>query len=64
MLWGKFNNPIKTPGKNEGNWMFTNLGGKSERTKEIRSKTPMEFAWAFYKSNNMESKNAFLYDQW
>lgn len=63
-LWGKFNDPIKTPGKNLGNWMFTNLGGKSERTKELRSETPMGFACAFYKANNMESKNALLYDRW
>jgi hypothetical protein len=29
-----------------------NLGGKSERTKELRSITPLGFAYAFYKFNN------------
>jgi hypothetical protein len=51
-LFGKFNNPVKTPGKNQGNWMFTNLGGKSERTKELRSITPLGFAYAFYEANH------------
>jgi len=50
-LWGKFNNPIKRPGINQGNWMFTNLGGKSERTKELRSNTNQNFAKAFFKAN-------------
>lgn len=52
-LWGNFNNPIKKrleplqkdfPG-------FTNLGGKSERTKELRSITPLGFSYAFYYNN-------------
>lgn len=50
-LWGKFNNPVKHPGINQGNWMFTNLGGKSERTKELRSNTNENFAKAFFKAN-------------
>lgn len=52
-LWGHFNNPIEKrleplskefPG-------YINLGGKSERTKELRSITPLGFAYAFYESN-------------
>jgi hypothetical protein len=52
-LFGKFNNPIKKrleplekdyPG-------FIKLGGKSERTKELRSITPLGFSKAFYLSN-------------
>ena len=50
-LWGKFNNPLKNPGKNMGNWMHTNLGGKSERTKTLRSTTPLGFAYAFFEAN-------------
>jgi hypothetical protein len=30
-----------------GSWMWANLGGKSERTKALRSNTPMGFARAF-----------------
>lgn len=52
-LWGNFNIPRKKrleplqkayPG-------FTNLGGKSERTKTLRSVTPLGFAYAFYDVN-------------
>ena len=34
----------------QGSWV-QKLGGKSERTKELRSMTPMGFARAFYESN-------------
>lgn len=53
-LFGKFNNPIKTHGIEQnfrGNFMFKNLGGKSEKTKEIRSNTSKYFAEAFFKTN-------------
>lgn len=52
-LWGEFNIPEKRrlnplqkdfPG-------FKNLGGKSERTKTLRSITPLGFAYAFYEFN-------------
>ena len=52
-LWGNFNPPLKTPGKNQGNWMYTSLGGKSEKTKEIRSTTPLGFAYAFFEANQV-----------
>ena len=51
-LWGVFNRPEKNslsvvPGCNP----IMSLGGKSERTKELRSMTPMGFAYAFYEAN-------------
>lgn len=54
-LWGKFNTPEKNPVEPErvcsqGSWVMK-LGGKSERTKELRSMTPMKFAWAFFDAN-------------
>lgn len=56
-LWGVFNKPEITdsvePIKacSQGSWLMK-LGGKSERTKELRSMTPMGFAKAFYKANH------------
>ena len=54
-LWGNFNHPVKyrvEPIKvcSQGSWIQT-LGGKSERTKELRSTTPEGFAQAFYEAN-------------
>lgn len=59
-LWGSFTVPRPTPvepvmyetenGK-RGSWMWMNLGGKSERTKELRSATPLGFAKAFREAN-------------
>jgi hypothetical protein len=51
-LWGNFNKPVKKPLEVSaaGNWIMK-LGGKSERTKELRSMTPLGFAYAFYESN-------------
>ena len=55
-LWGRFNKPkpdrIVKPIRfsNQGSWTQL-LGGKSERTKELRSITPPGFASAFYKAN-------------
>ena len=61
LLWGKFNIPKKSPvepimyelknGK-RGSWMLAKLGGKSERTKELRSMTPPGFAKAFFEANH------------
>jgi hypothetical protein len=56
-LFGVFNKPAKTnivePLKvcKQGSWI-QKLGGKSERTKELRSVTPMGFAYAFYDANH------------
>ena len=51
-LWGKFNKDLPrndvTPDPNS--WIMK-LGGKSERTKELRSMTPLGFAKAFYEAN-------------
>lgn len=51
-LWGKFEIPEKKPlpVSPGGSWIMK-LGGKSERTKELRSMTPLGFAYAFYESN-------------
>ena len=55
-LWGVFNRdlvrnevePVRVC--SQGSWLMQ-LGGKSERTKELRSATPMGFARAFYEAN-------------
>lgn len=58
-LWGDFNREgleeLKTPVEPvkacaAGSWLMQ-LGGKSERTKELRSETPQGFAQAFYEAN-------------
>jgi hypothetical protein len=53
-LWGNFNIPdkkyIEPISKENPGWK--NLGGKSERTKELRSITPLGFAYAFYEFNH------------
>jgi len=54
-LWGTFNPPPKNRVEPErvcsqGSWV-QKLGGKSERTKELRSATPLGFAKAFRLAN-------------
>jgi len=53
-LWGNFNlmipKRIEPIEKDNPGWK--NLGGKSERTKELRSITPLGFAYAFYEANH------------
>lgn len=51
-LWGRFEVPDKKPlpVSPGGSWIMK-LGGKSERTKELRSMTPLGFAYAFYEAN-------------
>jgi len=60
-LWGTFNtalprNPVapvmyeQANGK-RGSFMWAKCGGKSERTKELRSVTPPGFSKAFYEAN-------------
>ena len=34
-----------------GSWQWAKLGGKSERTKRLRSQTPRGFALAFAEAN-------------
>jgi hypothetical protein len=57
LLWGSFTPPVPLlVGCREvepvlGSYMHTAFGGKSERTKELRSATPMGFARAFYDAN-------------
>lgn len=60
-LWGRFNpnlkrnevEPVMYEGANgkRGSWMWAKLGGKSDRTKELRSVTPPGFARAFFEAN-------------
>lgn len=55
LLWGEFNLPERTPVEPirvcpQGSWI-QKLGGKSDRTKELRSITPAGFAQAFFKAN-------------
>jgi len=55
LLWGRFTPPRKNPVKpiracKQGSWI-QQLGGKSEKTKELRSITPPGFATAFFNSN-------------
>jgi hypothetical protein len=52
-LWGNFNaNLERTPvAPVEGSKMWASYGGKSERTKEARSITPLGFARAFFLAN-------------
>ena len=55
-LWGQFNMPEKIHevkpirACKQGSWLMK-LGGKSKRTKELRSVTPQGFAKAFFKAN-------------
>jgi len=54
-LWGEFNIPRKNPVEpervcNQGSWLMK-LGGKSEKTKRLRSITPPGFAKAFFEAN-------------
>ena len=59
-LWGDFNRDMKrnevepimyeSNGK-RGSWQWAKLGGKSERTKRLRSQTPRGFALAFAEAN-------------
>ena len=62
-LWGNFNRdlprndvaPVRVC--NQGSWI-QRLGGKSDKTKELRSMTPMGFARAFYAANSWNTEKA------
>lgn len=54
-LWGRFNLPEPDPVEpvrvcSQGSWLMK-LGGKSEKTKRLRSVTPAGFAEAFFRAN-------------
>ena len=53
-LWGEFNFPEPTNIVEpiEGSKMWAKYGGRSDKTKEARSETPMGFAYAFYEANH------------
>lgn len=50
-LWGRFTVPQKTPVAASEFWGWRSLGGKSDRTKRLRSTTPPGFARAFMAAN-------------
>lgn len=51
-LWGEFAPPVKKPLPNiDGQKLYTKMGGKSEKVKELRSITPLGFAYGFYEAN-------------
>ena len=51
-LWGNFNKELpRNEVEPDPNSWIMKLGGKSERTKELRSMTPLGFAKAFYLAN-------------
>ena len=52
-LWGNFNKdlPRNDVEPDPNSWVMK-LGGKSEKTKELRSMTPLGFAKAFYLANH------------
>lgn len=51
-LWGKFNIPVKDERPAiHGSKMHKMYGGKSDRTKELRSETPRGFSLAFKSAN-------------
>lgn len=50
-LWGNFTTPVQTPVIANEFWGWRKLGGKSERTKRLRSMTPPGFARAFFEAN-------------
>lgn len=63
-LWGKFSMgpdapvpPViyQTADGKRGSWQWLKLGGKSERTKEIRSTTPLGMAYATWLGNRRDS---------
>jgi hypothetical protein len=53
VIYGSFNNKLEYDPvfPLEGSKMWSKYGGKSERTKELRSVTPKGFAEAFFKAN-------------
>ncbi len=54
LIWGRFNAdlPIAPVDPVEGSKMHTQYGGKSLKTKNARSVTPMGFAYGFFQANN------------
>lgn len=53
LLWGHFEIPLITNWHycQHEFWGWRELGGRSERTKQLRSETPAGFARAFFKAN-------------
>jgi hypothetical protein len=56
-IWGNFKIPEKRALPVSGDSWIMRLGGKSERTKELRSMTPLGFSRAFYEANRYDPTN-------
>ncbi len=60
-LYGRFNKPKPTnivePIKHSYGSKTQEYGGKSQKTKELRSITPLGFAYAFYEANSLNYNN-------
>lgn len=62
-IWGNCVKPPTKPygpilagrGDHKGSWLHTQLGSKNEKTKELRSNTPIGFARAFAQANRKDS---------
>jgi hypothetical protein len=50
-LWGDFHIPKQCPVEPREGSRMLRFGGRSERTKELRSATPIGFARAFFEAN-------------
>jgi len=71
-LWGEFNRDLAkmpiAPVKCSAQGSYTQrYGGKSDKTKELRSNTPMGFAYAFYEANKdfccyLDKDGNFIYN--
>jgi len=62
-LFGNFTSPEKKPLPNVlGQKLYRNYGGKSERTKELRSITPMGFSKAFFEANKIQLNKTKILD--
>ena len=51
LVWGHFSLPTPNPVEGKEFWGWRKLGGRSERTKMLRSMTPPGFAKAFFEAN-------------
>ncbi len=68
-LWGNFcrdlprNEVVPLKSCKQGSWLMK-LGGKSERTKELRSETPVGFARAFFLANRLKEDRDYDSRTW
>jgi hypothetical protein len=60
LIWGRFNAdlPVAPVEATEGSKMWSQYGGKSQRTKNARSATPEGFSYGFFMANNAHDHQA------